>query len=69
MLDYPSIVIHAISRDTSAFPHQCIYLQYLRQGSEGEEEGEGEGEDEGGEVTEYRLVPPSPEHCMLYSCL
>lgn len=25
-LDYPHICIHAVSRDTSAFPHPCLYL-------------------------------------------
>ena len=25
-LDYPAISLHAISRDTSSFPHQCLYL-------------------------------------------
>lgn len=26
VLEYPSISLHAISRDTSSFPHECIYL-------------------------------------------
>ena len=62
-LDYPSIAIHAVSRDTTAFPHECVYLQYLRQSKE---EGEGEGEEEEEEeveVMEVRLVPPSTEQC------
>jgi len=25
-LDYPHICIHAVSRDTNAFPHPCLYL-------------------------------------------
>jgi len=25
-LDYPHICIHAVSRDTTAFPHPCLYL-------------------------------------------
>ena len=59
-LEYPSIVIHAISRDTSVFPHPCIYLQCLLGQDSDREEEEEEGE---GEVREYRLVPPSSEHC------
>ena len=66
-LDYPSIAIHAVSRDTTAFPHECVYLQYLRHSKE-EGEGEGEGEEEEEEeeeveVMEVRLVPPSTEQC------
>ncbi|KAH3807839.1 methylosome subunit pICln-like [Dreissena polymorpha] len=26
-LEYPKICLHAISRDLSAFPHECLYLQ------------------------------------------
>ena len=25
-LEYPHIMLHAVSRDTSAFPHPCLYL-------------------------------------------
>ena len=25
-LQYPNISLHAVSRDTSAFPHECLYL-------------------------------------------
>ena len=64
-LEYPSIALHAVSRDTTSFPHHCVYLQCVRPAFEGEGgEGEGEGEEEEEEeVVEYRLVPPSPEHC------
>ena len=27
-LEIPSIAVHAISRDTSSFPHECVYLMY-----------------------------------------
>ena len=60
VLEYPNIVIHAVSRDTSAFPHHCVYLQYVTQGSE---EGEGEEEEEEVKMTEYRLVPSSTDQC------
>lgn len=26
-LDYPSILLHAIARDTTHFPHPALYLQ------------------------------------------
>ena len=64
-----------MSRDTSVFPHQCVYLQCLRQrntAEEGEEEGGGqeeEEEEEEEEVVEVRFVPPSSEHCKLHGNL
>ena len=61
-LEYPRIALYAVSRDTAAFPHPCVYLQYLSQLSDREIDEEEEEEDEE-EVIEYRLVPPSPENC------
>ena len=66
-LHYPSISIHAISRDTSSFPHHCVYLMYcppeeeeMEVGEEGKEMEE-EEEVEGSQLTEIRLVPPEPD--------
>ncbi|XP_072033894.1 methylosome subunit pICln-like [Amphiura filiformis] len=55
IIPYPAISLHAVSRDLSAFPHQCLYLmidgklmgevqQVDRQGSEGQSGGQGDGE-------------------------
>lgn len=62
-LDYPKISLHAISRDTSAFPEQCLFLMIEgklaeevdtaeRQGSDDEEE-----EDKDQIITEVRFIP------------
>ncbi|OWF56704.1 methylosome subunit pICln-like [Mizuhopecten yessoensis] len=62
-LNYPKISLHALSRDTSAFPQECLYLMVEgklpeevdpseRQDSEEEEE-----EDESQVITEVRFVP------------
>ncbi|XP_069104239.1 methylosome subunit pICln-like [Argopecten irradians] len=62
-LDYPKISLHALSRDTSAFPQECLYLMIEgklpaavdpseRQDSEEEEE-----EDQSQVITEVRFVP------------
>ena len=55
-MSYPSIVLHAISRDTSSFPSPCLYCQL-----------ELDGEDE--PPSEMRIVPevlfstlPTPHH-------
>lgn len=55
-VSYPSIVLHAISRDTSSFPSPCLYCQL-----------ELDGEDE--PPSEMRIVPevlfstlPTPHH-------
>lgn len=49
--------MHALSRDTEAFPFACIYLQ-LDEGSERmSEEGKGSGEEEEELPAEVRLVP------------
>lgn len=64
-LNYPSIMLHAVSRDTSSFPHECLYLLYNPpENEEEEEEEEDEEEDEGEEeddhiekMTEIRFIP------------
>jgi len=51
-LEYPSISLHAISRDTANFPHECLYLLLESPESVSEDERDPEAE-----VTEVRLVP------------
>ncbi|XP_074657438.1 methylosome subunit pICln-like [Tubulanus polymorphus] len=46
-LEYPSIVLHAISKDTSSFPRPCLYLQV-----EGKLDAEGEGGSDSGQSSE-----------------
>ncbi|XP_048588679.1 methylosome subunit pICln isoform X1 [Nematostella vectensis] len=43
-LEYPSISVHAICRDTAKFPHQCIYcmLDSPLEGNDDDEEAVGE---------------------------
>ena len=53
-LRYQQVVMHAISRDPTAFTKPCIYLQ-LDEGSERMGDEDGEGEDE--VSAELRLVP------------
>ena len=72
-LEYPGISIHAVSRDTSTFPHECVYLLHCPTEEEEEEEeeesDEGVGEEgrasgnNGGKMTEIRLVPPDSSQC------
>lgn len=77
-LEYPDISIHAISRDTSSFPHECVYLLHCS-AEEEEDEEEEEEDDEGvgkggmegndsGKMTEIRLVPPDSSQCELRFC-
>jgi len=57
-LQYPSIQLHAVSRDTSAFPEQCLYL--MVEGSVAGEElssDDDESADPVAAVSELRLVP------------
>lgn len=57
-LQYPSIQLHAVSRDTSAFPEQCLYL--MVEGSVAGEALSSEDEetvDPAPAVSELRLVP------------
>ena len=68
-LDYPSICLHAISRDTSSFPRECLYiLTYSQEEEEEREEEQLEGEEEEGEeeeskMAELRFVPPNTDDC------
>lgn len=67
VLEYPSIALHAVSRDSTVFSQHCVYLQYLLLHDESEEEEEEREEEEEKEkddppsVIEYRFVPASSE--------
>lgn len=64
-----------MSRDTSTFPHECVYLLHCPTEEEEEEEESDEGVGEegrasgnsGGKMTEIRLVPPDSSQCKFYS--
>merc|ERR1712013_353361 len=59
-LQYPSISLHAISRDTSSFPHQCLYVLLespLTDRDEAAADEEEEERDPQAEVFEVRFVP------------
>lgn len=60
-LAFRQISMHAVSRDTSSFPRECIYMQV--EGVEGvalpEREGDNEEEEEE-QVTEVHIVPAVP---------
>lgn len=60
-LQYPSISIHAISRDLSAFPHECLYLMVegdLRDDADKDQNESDEDETEDIDPsTEMRFVP------------
>jgi len=61
-LEYPSIQLHAVSRDTNAFPEQCLYL--MVEGSVAGEELDSDDSDERDPVapiSELRLVPDDKE--------
>ncbi|XP_045200550.1 methylosome subunit pICln-like [Mercenaria mercenaria] len=59
-LEYPKICLHAISRDLSSFPHECLYLQVEGKlieddrGSNSSSEGD---DDDDMPTTEVRFVP------------
>lgn len=58
---YPGISLHAISRDLSAFPHECLYLMIDGKlpGAEGDKADNSSDEEDDGEskVTEIRFIP------------
>jgi len=60
-LEYPAISIHAVSKDTSSFPHECVYL--MVDGDIGQGDGTNSGSDSSGDdenstkVSEIRFVP------------
>lgn len=60
-LEYPSVALHALSRDLQAFPEECLYL--MIDGDLGEEEEPNEnGEDEERPASEIRFVPEDKSH-------
>ena len=69
-LDYPRICVHAISRDTTAFPSPCVYLLY----SASPPDSASSGSDDEGDTpdldelppTEVRVVPPNSDQCMTF---
>jgi len=60
-LTYPSISLHAVSRDTSSFPHECLYLMVDSEDDANEGSGAGgdasDSEEEAGGPFEVRFVP------------
>lgn len=62
-LEYPAISLHAVSKDTSTFPHPCLYLM-IDAKLDDEEEGSdnsSEGGDDSGAMTEIRFTPQNTE--------
>ncbi|XP_013775248.1 methylosome subunit pICln-like [Limulus polyphemus] len=57
-LEYPSICLHAVSRDLNAFPCECLYLMIDAElESNGEEQNGESQEDEESKTSEVRFVP------------
>ncbi|XP_037090544.1 methylosome subunit pICln-like [Pollicipes pollicipes] len=62
-LEYPHIMLHAVSRDTSNFPHPCLYMMVDADidPQDGPADGGADSSDEdaasGSSVTEVRFVP------------
>lgn len=60
-LEYPKICLHAISRDTSSFPQECLYLQVegklIEEDQQSNSSSEGEQQDDETPMTEVRFVP------------
>jgi nucleotide-sensitive chloride channel 1A len=61
-LEYPSISIHAVSRDLSAYPQECVYLMLdtkLEESDDGQRDGNSDedSDDEEKNFTEVRFIP------------
>eukprot|EP00918_Siedleckia_nematoides_P029605 GHVU01063810.1.p1 GENE.GHVU01063810.1~~GHVU01063810.1.p1 ORF type:complete len:222 (+),score=31.25 GHVU01063810.1:18-683(+) len=58
-MDYPSISLHAVSRDLNAFPNECLYLmvENLIGASPGSDNSDNEENNESGKVSEVRFIP------------
>lgn len=56
-LEYPSISLHAISRDTGSFPHECLYCLLESADVVSEDERDPEAE-----VSEVRFVPENEDN-------
>jgi len=55
-LDYPTISLHAVSRDLDNFPAECLYLM-LNSSDNGEEQADSEQDEEEDDLNELRFVP------------
>ena len=65
-LQYPSISLHAVSRDLSTFPHPCLYILYCPLDTDDENDDDDDPNEEGSpieKITEIRFVPLSPDQC------
>jgi len=56
-IDFPFIIMHAISRDSAAFPFPCIYCQLDEPVGGG---GAGDDDEEDATASELRFVPKDP---------
>lgn len=56
VLTYPQVSLHAISRDLSNFPSECLYLMYEPDDTI-DTNSDSEGSDEPLEINELRFVP------------
>ncbi|XP_077987789.1 methylosome subunit pICln-like isoform X2 [Glandiceps talaboti] len=61
-LEYPGISLHAVSRDTSSFPHECLYVMVDAKIEDssvlGTKENDTEDDDEDeAQITEIRFIP------------
>ncbi|XP_033103725.1 methylosome subunit pICln-like [Anneissia japonica] len=67
-LEYPDISLHAISRDVSTFPHECVYLMINSPNQEPddglEDEDDEENTNDDSEISEIRFVPRDKESLM-----
>lgn len=61
-LEYPSVALHALSRDLRAFPEECLYLMIDGDLGEGEEESSENGQDDEQPASEIRFVPDDKSH-------
>lgn len=61
-LEYPSVALHALSRDLQAFPEECLYLMIDGDLGEQEEPPNENGEDEERPASEIRFVPEDKSH-------
>ncbi|KAJ6664815.1 hypothetical protein lerEdw1_005787 [Lerista edwardsae] len=70
-LDYPTISLHAISRDLNAYPWEHLYVlvnakfegEELKETPMGEGEEEEDSDDEAEPISEFRFVPSDKSAC------
>ena len=77
-IEYPSIALHAVARDTSDFPHVHVYCQistpgeaprFLLGSAVGDNPDDSSDYDEEEDFSEFRFVPKEPGCCKLPSFL